>query len=195
MSDSVWPHRQKPTSLPHPWDSPGKNTGVGCHCLLHRVVYRGKSLGMKNSKCVLQVGVTRASQDCWAMDLSQGVTRDTAENIIKTSYYFFPLFCSTAVISTNLSSSSLIHSSASFILLLLPSSVLFISFIVLFIFFFQYSSSLINISHNLVSLPSFFFQDLGSSLLSLLWILFQAYCLSPLHVVVLGFYLVPISGT
>ena len=33
MSDSVWPHRQ-PTRLPHPWDSPGKNTGVGCHCLL-----------------------------------------------------------------------------------------------------------------------------------------------------------------
>ena len=25
MSDSVWPHRQKPTRLPHPWDSPGKN--------------------------------------------------------------------------------------------------------------------------------------------------------------------------
>ena len=34
MSDSVRPHRQKPTRLPHPWDSPGKNTGVGCHCLL-----------------------------------------------------------------------------------------------------------------------------------------------------------------
>ena len=33
MSDSVRPHRQ-PTRLPHPWDSPGKNTGVGCHFLL-----------------------------------------------------------------------------------------------------------------------------------------------------------------
>ena len=31
MSDSVRPHRQQPTSLPCPWDSPGKNTGVGCH--------------------------------------------------------------------------------------------------------------------------------------------------------------------
>ena len=31
MSDSVWPHSQQPTRLPHPWDSPGKNTGVGCH--------------------------------------------------------------------------------------------------------------------------------------------------------------------
>ena len=34
MSDSVWPHRWQPTRLPCPWVSPGKNTGVGCHCLL-----------------------------------------------------------------------------------------------------------------------------------------------------------------
>ena len=34
MTDSVRPHRQQPTRLPCPWDSPGKNTGVGCHCLL-----------------------------------------------------------------------------------------------------------------------------------------------------------------
>ena len=34
MSDSAQPHRRQPTKLPHPWDSPGKNTGVGCHCLL-----------------------------------------------------------------------------------------------------------------------------------------------------------------
>ena len=34
MSDSVRPHRPQPTRLPHPWDSPGKNTGVGCHFLL-----------------------------------------------------------------------------------------------------------------------------------------------------------------
>ena len=27
MSDSVRPHRWQPTRLPHPWDSPGKNTG------------------------------------------------------------------------------------------------------------------------------------------------------------------------
>ena len=28
------PHRWQPTRLPHSWDSPGKNTGVGCHFLL-----------------------------------------------------------------------------------------------------------------------------------------------------------------
>ena len=34
MSDSVRPHRWQPTRLPRPWDSPVKNTGVGCHFLL-----------------------------------------------------------------------------------------------------------------------------------------------------------------
>ena len=34
MSHSVRPNRRQPTRLPHPWDSPGKNTGVGCHFLL-----------------------------------------------------------------------------------------------------------------------------------------------------------------
>ena len=34
MSDSVRPRRRKPTRLPCPWDSPGKDTGVGCHFLL-----------------------------------------------------------------------------------------------------------------------------------------------------------------
>ena len=33
MSDSVRPHRRQPTRLRRPWDSPGKNTGVGCHFL------------------------------------------------------------------------------------------------------------------------------------------------------------------
>ena len=34
VSDSVQPHRRQPTRLHHPWDSPGKNTGVGRHFLL-----------------------------------------------------------------------------------------------------------------------------------------------------------------
>ena len=34
VSDSVRPHRRQPTRPRHPWDSPGKNTGVGCHFLL-----------------------------------------------------------------------------------------------------------------------------------------------------------------
>ena len=34
MSNSVQPHRWQPTRLHHSWDSPGKNTGVGCYFLL-----------------------------------------------------------------------------------------------------------------------------------------------------------------
>ena len=34
VSDSVRPNRRQPTRLHRPWDSPGKNTGVGCHFLL-----------------------------------------------------------------------------------------------------------------------------------------------------------------
>ena len=34
VSDSMRPHRWQPTRLRRPWDSPGKNTGVGCHFLL-----------------------------------------------------------------------------------------------------------------------------------------------------------------
>ena len=37
MSDSVQPHRRQPTRHCHPWDSPGKNTGVGCHALLQGI--------------------------------------------------------------------------------------------------------------------------------------------------------------
>ena len=41
MSDSVRPYRWQLTRLPCPWDSPGKSTGVGCHCLLQMVDYYG----------------------------------------------------------------------------------------------------------------------------------------------------------
>ena len=34
VSDSLQPHGLQPTRLLHPWDFPGKSTGVGCHFLL-----------------------------------------------------------------------------------------------------------------------------------------------------------------
>ena len=37
VSDSLWPHGLYPTRVLCPWDSPGKNTGVGCHSLLQRI--------------------------------------------------------------------------------------------------------------------------------------------------------------
>ena len=43
MSDSVRPHRGQPTRLLCPWDSPGKNTGVGCHFLLQCTKVKSES--------------------------------------------------------------------------------------------------------------------------------------------------------
>ena len=43
MSDSVRPHRRQPTRLRHPWDSPGKNTGAGCHFLLQCMKVKSES--------------------------------------------------------------------------------------------------------------------------------------------------------
>ena len=43
MSNSVWPHRWQPTRLRHPWDSPSKNTGVGCHFLLQCMKLKSES--------------------------------------------------------------------------------------------------------------------------------------------------------
>ena len=43
MSNSMRPHRWQPTRLPHPWDSPGKNTGVGCHFLLQCMKVKSES--------------------------------------------------------------------------------------------------------------------------------------------------------
>ena len=43
MPDSVRPRKRQPTRLPRPWDSPGKNTGVGCHCLLQCMKVKSES--------------------------------------------------------------------------------------------------------------------------------------------------------
>ena len=37
------PHRRQPTRLPHPWDSPDKNTGMGCHFLLQCMKVKSES--------------------------------------------------------------------------------------------------------------------------------------------------------
>ena len=43
MSYSVQPHIRQPTRLPRPWDSPAKNTGVGCHFLLQCMKVKSES--------------------------------------------------------------------------------------------------------------------------------------------------------
>ena len=58
MSNSVRSHRRQPTRLLRPWDSPGKNTGVGCHFLL-------RCLKVKSEREVAQSCPTlRNPMDC-----------------------------------------------------------------------------------------------------------------------------------
>ena len=40
VSDSLQPHGLHPTRLLSPWDSPGKSTGEGCHCLLQMTTWK-----------------------------------------------------------------------------------------------------------------------------------------------------------
>ena len=46
MSDSMRPYRRQPTRLPRPWDSPGKNPGVGCHFLLSQGAFLSADYGL-----------------------------------------------------------------------------------------------------------------------------------------------------
>ena len=58
VSNSVRPHRRHPTRLPRPRDSPGKNTGVGCHFLL-------QCIKVKSESEVAESGLTlRDPMDC-----------------------------------------------------------------------------------------------------------------------------------
>ena len=51
MSHSSWPHGLQPTRLLHPWDFPGKSTGVGCHCLLWLEWLEQKKMKSDNTNC------------------------------------------------------------------------------------------------------------------------------------------------
>ena len=64
VSDSVRPHKRQPTWLLCPWDSPGKNTGVGCHFLL-------RCMKVKSESEVAQLCPTLSnSMDCSLPDSS-----------------------------------------------------------------------------------------------------------------------------
>ena len=68
----VRPHRRQPTRLLHPWDSPGKNTGVGCHFLLQCM--KGKSESEVAQSCpTLTTPWTAAYQAPLSMGLSRQV--------------------------------------------------------------------------------------------------------------------------
>ena len=95
MSDSLRPHGLQPTRLLHPWEFPGKSTGVGCHCLLHdpgRDVQSQPRLGTELRKwflyqmikmnCMLAEGVKSSYKSCLFLSI-----RDFADTL--TEHLFF----------------------------------------------------------------------------------------------------------
>jgi len=73
MSDSLWPHRRQPTRLLHPWDSPGKNTWVGCHFLFQCMKVKSETLSRVRllatpwtaaNQAPPSIGFSR--QECWS---------------------------------------------------------------------------------------------------------------------------------
>ena len=66
----VRPHRQQPTRLPCPWDSPGKNTGVGCHFLL---------------QCMKVKSEREVAQYCPSLEIPK------ASTFIKELLFIFPI--------------------------------------------------------------------------------------------------------
>ena len=70
VSDSVWPHRRQPTRLPRPWDSPGRNIGVGCHFLLQCMKVKSES-EVTQSCSTLATPWTAAYQALQSMEFSR----------------------------------------------------------------------------------------------------------------------------
>ena len=67
LSDSLWPRGLEPARLLCPWDSPGKNTGVGCHALLQGIFpTRGWNLGLLHCTwtlfCLSHLGSPKAKR-------------------------------------------------------------------------------------------------------------------------------------
>ena len=68
MTNSLQPHELYPARLPCPWNSPGKNTGVGCHSLLQRIfLTQGLNLVLPHCRQILyrlrQLGSPKITRD------------------------------------------------------------------------------------------------------------------------------------
>ena len=93
MSDSVRPHRRQPTRLPRPWDSPGKNTGVGCHLLLQCVKVKSESEGAQS--CLTLSDPMDCSPPGSSLQFWTNVCWhiSTVINITKNSFTFLKILC------------------------------------------------------------------------------------------------------
>ena len=72
VSHSLRPHGLQPTRLLHPWDFPGKSTGVGCHCLLQRDFYSPLNFHFEGEELVfscLQLRPRFSGHESWRAEV------------------------------------------------------------------------------------------------------------------------------
>ena len=62
LSDPQWPHGLQPSRLLHPWDFPGKSTGVGCYCLLQNGYLSGLNFRYSSQSPVTPVVIYISTQ-------------------------------------------------------------------------------------------------------------------------------------
>ena len=86
VSNSVRPHRRQPTRLLCPWDSPGKNTGVGCHACMHaKLLQLCASLWTAAYQAPLSMGFSR--QEYW-----RGLPFPSPRHLLYTTSFHALLF-------------------------------------------------------------------------------------------------------
>ena len=71
VSNSLRPHELCPAKLLCPWDSPGKNTGVGCHALLQGIFpTKGLSSGLWHCRQIIYQGRMEGNSGMEAPELA-----------------------------------------------------------------------------------------------------------------------------
>ena len=103
VSGSVRPQRRQPTRLHRPWDSPGKNTGVGCHFLLQCMKEKSESEVAQSCPTLSDPmdcsppgssvhGTLQARALEWAaIALSRAVLAYSKTASLRSNLFFFPL--------------------------------------------------------------------------------------------------------
>ena len=80
MSNCLWPHGLLPTRIICPWDSSGKNTGVGCHAFLQGIfLIQGSNLHLLLGRQILYHWATREAHDCYWISYINTIVANTRQ--------------------------------------------------------------------------------------------------------------------
>ena len=85
-------HRQQPNRLPRPWDSPGKNTGVGCHILLQCMKVKRENKVAQSCLTLFVTSWTVARQDSLSFTISHELKLISIESVMPSNHLVLCVF-------------------------------------------------------------------------------------------------------